>query len=149
MSEKSGNIFLRRPVTAIVISVVILMVGTLAILQMPVSQYPNITPPTVSIHDTLVKFLEFPSPPADEEVPEMLRPYFLRFFRTFLEPSADLAINVIGSTMQDVATKISTEDYRINMFETARNEVLHLLYGNTFHFFAENYKEIIQSRLEI
>src|ERR1700753_4382483 len=43
------NIFLRRPVTAIVISVVILMVGTLAILQMPVSQYPNITPPTVSI----------------------------------------------------------------------------------------------------
>ena len=49
MSEKSGNIFLRRPVTAIVISIVILMVGTLAIMDMPISQYPNITPPTVSI----------------------------------------------------------------------------------------------------
>ncbi len=46
---KSSNIFLRRPVTAIVISLVILLVGTLAILSMPVSQYPNITPPTVQI----------------------------------------------------------------------------------------------------
>ncbi len=49
MSETSSNVFLKRPVTAIVISIVILMVGTLAILNMPVSQYPNITPPTVSI----------------------------------------------------------------------------------------------------
>jgi HAE1 family hydrophobic/amphiphilic exporter-1 len=45
----SSNIFLKRPVTAIVISVVLLLVGTLAILSMPVSQYPNITPPTVQI----------------------------------------------------------------------------------------------------
>ncbi|HEY4335573.1 MAG TPA: efflux RND transporter permease subunit, partial [Puia sp.] len=45
----SSNIFLRRPVTAIVISLVILLVGSLAILNMPVSQYPNITPPTVQI----------------------------------------------------------------------------------------------------
>ena len=35
--------------TAIVISLVILLVGTLAILNMPVSQYPDITPPTVQI----------------------------------------------------------------------------------------------------
>lgn len=45
----SSNIFLRRPVTAIVISIVILLVGGLAIYNMPVSQYPNITPPTVQI----------------------------------------------------------------------------------------------------
>ena len=45
----SSNIFLKRPVTAIVISVVIVLVGGLAILNMPVSQYPNITPPTVQI----------------------------------------------------------------------------------------------------
>ena len=49
MREKSSNIFLKRPVTAIVISVVIVMVGSLAIMNMPISQYPNITPPTVSI----------------------------------------------------------------------------------------------------
>ncbi len=46
---KSSNIFLRRPVTAIVISLVLLLVGTLAILNMPISQYPDITPPTVQI----------------------------------------------------------------------------------------------------
>src|ERR1700759_1065368 len=49
MNKKSGNIFLRRPVTAIVVSIVLVMVGTLAIMNMPISQYPNITPPTVSI----------------------------------------------------------------------------------------------------
>ena len=45
----STSIFLKRPVTAIVISIVIVLVGTLAILNMPISQYPNITPPTVQI----------------------------------------------------------------------------------------------------
>jgi hydrophobic/amphiphilic exporter-1 (mainly G- bacteria), HAE1 family len=45
----SSNLFLRRPVTAIVISLVILLVGSLAIFNMPISQYPNITPPTVQI----------------------------------------------------------------------------------------------------
>jgi HAE1 family hydrophobic/amphiphilic exporter-1 len=51
---KSGNIFLRRPVTAIVISVVILLVGGLAILNMPISQYPDITPPTVQITSNFI-----------------------------------------------------------------------------------------------
>ncbi len=45
----SSNVFLKRPVTAIVISIVIVLVGTLAILTMPISQYPDITPPTVQI----------------------------------------------------------------------------------------------------
>ncbi|HVU96620.1 MAG TPA: efflux RND transporter permease subunit [Puia sp.] len=51
---KSSNVFLRRPVTAIVISLVILLVGGLAILNMPVSQYPDITPPTVQITSNFV-----------------------------------------------------------------------------------------------
>jgi hydrophobic/amphiphilic exporter-1 (mainly G- bacteria), HAE1 family len=41
-------------VTAIVISLVILLVGTLAILSMPISQYPDITPPTVQITSNFV-----------------------------------------------------------------------------------------------
>jgi HAE1 family hydrophobic/amphiphilic exporter-1 len=44
-----SDIFIRRPVTAIVISIVIVLVGTLAIINLPVSQYPDITPPVVSI----------------------------------------------------------------------------------------------------
>jgi HAE1 family hydrophobic/amphiphilic exporter-1 len=44
-----SEVFIRRPVTAIVISIVIVLVGTLAILNLPISQYPNISPPVVSI----------------------------------------------------------------------------------------------------
>jgi hydrophobe/amphiphile efflux-1 (HAE1) family protein len=41
--------FIRRPVTAIVISLVIVIVGVLAIGTLAVGQYPDITPPTVQI----------------------------------------------------------------------------------------------------
>jgi HAE1 family hydrophobic/amphiphilic exporter-1 len=44
-----ANTFIRRPVTAIVISLVIMLVGILAILNLPVGQYPDITPPTVQV----------------------------------------------------------------------------------------------------
>ncbi|CAI2172601.1 3260_t:CDS:10 [Funneliformis geosporum] len=107
----------------------------------------NVSPVTVSIHDNLVKCLSKP-PPANEKIPKILRPYFFRFFRIFLVPSADLAVNVIDSTIRDVTAKINTEDYRLDMFETAKAEVLHLLYGNTFATFVEKYKENIQSILQ-
>ncbi|MCC8426230.1 efflux RND transporter permease subunit [Mucilaginibacter sp. UR6-11] len=41
--------FIKRPVTAIVISIVIVIVGMLAINSLPIGQYPEITPPTVTI----------------------------------------------------------------------------------------------------
>jgi len=41
--------FIKRPVTAIVISIVIVLVGIIAMLTLPIAQYPDITPPTVSI----------------------------------------------------------------------------------------------------
>jgi HAE1 family hydrophobic/amphiphilic exporter-1 len=41
--------FIKRPVTAIVISIVILLLGILSIINLPVSQYPEISPPTVQI----------------------------------------------------------------------------------------------------
>jgi HAE1 family hydrophobic/amphiphilic exporter-1 len=44
-----ADTFIKRPVTAIVISIVIILVGVLAILTLPVGQYPDITPPTVQI----------------------------------------------------------------------------------------------------
>ena len=44
-----ANTFIKRPVTAIVISILIVIVGIIAILNLPVSQYPDITPPTVQI----------------------------------------------------------------------------------------------------
>ncbi len=47
-----ADTFIRRPVTAIVISLVILLLGFLAIESLPVGQYPDITPPTVQITST-------------------------------------------------------------------------------------------------
>lgn len=44
-----ADTFIKRPVTAIVASIVILLIGTLAILNLPISQYPEITPPTVQV----------------------------------------------------------------------------------------------------
>ena len=47
-----ADTFIRRPVTAIVISIVIVVVGILAITSLPIGQYPEITPPTVQITGT-------------------------------------------------------------------------------------------------
>ncbi len=44
-----ADTFLKRPVTAIVISIVIVLVGIIAMITLPIAQYPDITPPTVSI----------------------------------------------------------------------------------------------------
>ncbi len=42
--------FIRRPVTAMVISVVIVLVGIISLSRLPIAQYPDITPPTVTIN---------------------------------------------------------------------------------------------------
>ena len=41
--------FIKRPITAIVVSIVIVLVGIIALSILPVAQYPDITPPTVTI----------------------------------------------------------------------------------------------------
>ena len=41
--------FIKRPVTAIVISIVIVLVGLISMINLPIAQYPDISPPTVSI----------------------------------------------------------------------------------------------------
>lgn len=47
-----GNIFIKRPVMAISISIVILMVGFISLITLPVEQYPDIAPPTVTVEAT-------------------------------------------------------------------------------------------------
>ena len=44
-----ADTFIKKPVTAIVISVVIVLVGVISMLNLPIAQYPDITPPTVTI----------------------------------------------------------------------------------------------------
>ena len=44
-----SEFFIERPIFAWVIAIVVMLVGALAILQLPVNQYPNIAPPAISI----------------------------------------------------------------------------------------------------
>ena len=44
-----ANTFIKRPVTAIVISIVLVLIGTVSILVLPIDQYPDITPPIVQV----------------------------------------------------------------------------------------------------
>ena len=44
-----AEIFINRPITAIVASIIIVAMGVLALLTLPVSQYPDITPPVVQV----------------------------------------------------------------------------------------------------
>ncbi len=44
-----SRFFIERPIFAWVVSIVILLVGGVAALELPIAQYPNITPPTVLV----------------------------------------------------------------------------------------------------
>jgi hydrophobic/amphiphilic exporter-1 (mainly G- bacteria), HAE1 family len=44
-----ANTFIKRPVTAIVISIVLMISGIICINNLPIDQYPNISPPGVSV----------------------------------------------------------------------------------------------------
>ena len=53
MSEqKQGNLFIKRPKLAIVISLVIMLAGMLLVTQLPLEEYPSITPPQVVVSAT-------------------------------------------------------------------------------------------------
>ena len=47
-----SKFFIHRPIFAIVISLIIVIVGILAGLQLPIAQYPQISPPTISVGTT-------------------------------------------------------------------------------------------------
>jgi HAE1 family hydrophobic/amphiphilic exporter-1 len=49
-----SKFFIARPIVAIVIALLTVIVGTVAILQLPVAQYPNIVPPEIVVQATYV-----------------------------------------------------------------------------------------------
>lgn len=52
MAEQQGNLFIKRPKLAIVISLVIILAGMLMINMLPLEEYPSITPPQVVVSAT-------------------------------------------------------------------------------------------------
>jgi len=47
--DKFTNFFIDRPIFASVLSIVILLIGSLALFSLPITQYPEIAPPTVVV----------------------------------------------------------------------------------------------------
>jgi len=50
--DKKGNFFVHRPVVAMVIAIVIVIVGVVSLIGLPIEQYPNLTPPIVQVRGT-------------------------------------------------------------------------------------------------
>src|SRR6185436_15038828 len=44
-----SHFFIRRPIFAAVLSIVVVLVGLIAMQQLPIAQYPDIVPPTVQV----------------------------------------------------------------------------------------------------
>ena len=71
--------FIRRPVLSIVVSLVIVFVGTLSLFNLPVTQYPSISPPKVNVvadypganNELLIKAVVIPLEQALNGVPGM------------------------------------------------------------------------------
>ncbi len=52
MAENKGNFFVHRPIVAMVIAIVIVIVGIISLIGLPIEQYPNLTPPIVQVRGT-------------------------------------------------------------------------------------------------
>ena len=44
-----SKFFIERPVLANVLAIVLVLLGAVALFRLPVSEYPNVVPPTVSV----------------------------------------------------------------------------------------------------
>ncbi len=49
-----SKFFINRPIVAMVISIVMVMVGAITVLDLPVAQFPNIAPPEIQILATYI-----------------------------------------------------------------------------------------------
>ncbi|WP_346858180.1 efflux RND transporter permease subunit [uncultured Draconibacterium sp.] len=49
MSDNKGNFFVHRPIVAMVIAIVIVILGLVMLMGLPIEQYPNLTPPIVQV----------------------------------------------------------------------------------------------------
>ncbi len=52
MADNKGNFFVHRPIVAMVIAIVIVIVGSVSVVGLAIEQYPNLTPPIVEVRGT-------------------------------------------------------------------------------------------------
>lgn len=73
------KIFIRRPVLSIVVSLIIVFIGTLSLFNLPITQYPSISPPKVNVianypganNELLIKSVVIPLEQALNGIPGM------------------------------------------------------------------------------
>lgn len=105
--------FIKRPVLAIVISIMIVFVGSLAIKQLPISQFPPIAPTTVSI------FIAYPGSSADVLVKSTLITLEnsingvqdMRYMATDATSAGEATINIIfepGTDPNEAVIRVKT-----------------------------------------
>ena len=63
-----GNVFIKRPMAAFAISILILIIGFISLVTLPVEQYPDIAPPTVIVSAT------YPGADADAVMNSVIMP---------------------------------------------------------------------------
>ncbi|CAG8439416.1 11237_t:CDS:2 [Acaulospora colombiana] len=97
------------------------------------------TPCTKSIIETVTAASWIP-------FPYELKSDYAMFYDTFLNPDSDLSINFSGSLLSEAKEKIEKEQYDLSMYESAREEVLTLLYVNTFEKFLKMCGPEVKSR---
>ena len=49
-----SKFFINRPIVAMVISIVLVLVGAITVLNLPIAQFPNIAPPEIQVLATYV-----------------------------------------------------------------------------------------------
>src|ERR1700720_2107772 len=49
-----SNFFIKRPIVAMVIAILTVIVGAVSIARLPVAQFPNIVPPEIQLHASYV-----------------------------------------------------------------------------------------------
>src|ERR1700728_4083093 len=49
-----SRFFINRPIVAMVISIVMVIIGVVSFVSLPIAQYPNIVPPEIAVNTTYV-----------------------------------------------------------------------------------------------
>ena len=109
-----AKFFLERPIFASVLSIIIVLAGLAAVVQLPVEQYPRITPPTVIVTAT------FPGASAETMIKTVAAPIEeklsaiegLLYFNSSADSSGRLTITVtfeIGTDVDRAVFNVSNE----------------------------------------
>lgn len=140
-----SNTFINRPVTAIVISLILCIVGILAMTTLPIGQYPEISPPVVQVAgtytgadaQTVEQTVATPIEAQINGAPGMtyLRSNSTSDGRTTLDVTFDLGTNIDIATLDvqnrvSVATPQLPEDVRrLGLTVRKRNPTLLMVVG--------------------